>query len=153
MCPMGPSVLHGEDIMTAVCTTCNETKSKSDFKKRKDRPKGHSSSCTSCRQSKQRADWTPGQQSEYKLKAMYGITLADYEVLYNDQEGRCAICNKVETALSNTGYVKNLAVDHCHETGKVRGLLCNRCNVGLGMFEDNVNNLKIAIHYLNKEKI
>lgn len=135
------------------CTDCGENKSKSDFHKRKDRPKGVASRCKDCRRSRDRSNWVPRQQSEYKLKSQYGISLEDYADMYALQQGRCAICFQEETARSNGGYVKSLAVDHCHTTGEVRGLLCNKCNVGIGYLDDDVVRLHNAIKYLNKEKI
>jgi hypothetical protein len=59
---------------------------------------------------------------------------------------RCAICGSEET---NNIKTNKMYVDHCHETGKVRGLLCNGCNSGLGHFKDSINNLKLAIEYLS----
>jgi hypothetical protein len=88
-----------------------------------------------------------------KLLSKYGITLSEYQTTLDLQGGKCAICNEGETARSNAGYVKNLAVDHCHTTGEVRGLLCNRCNVGIGYLNDDVVRLHSAIKYLNKEKL
>ena len=61
------------------------------------------------------------------------------------QNGVCAICNKEEKSKN-----KNLFVDHDHQTGKVRSLLCNNCNSGLGQFNDNLNLLESAVLYLKK---
>ena len=72
----------------------------------------------------------------------YGLTLGDYEALSDAQGGNCAIC----LGPDETG--RRLAVDHCHETGKVRGLLCGRCNAGLGFFRDAPNVLRQAAEYL-----
>ena len=77
----------------------------------------------------------------------YGITPQEYDQRLAAQEGVCAICGKYETAKQN-GHIRALAVDHDHKTGKVRGLLCHRCNHGLGCFRDNLYNLIKAIHYL-----
>lgn len=74
------------------------------------------------------------------LKCQYGITLADYNEMKISQNNKCLICNR---------EVK-LVVDHCHTSGKVRGLLCYRCNSALGSFKDSVNILNNAIKYLNK---
>ncbi len=73
----------------------------------------------------------------------YGITLSDYEIMYEQQEGKCYICSSHKLRLS---------VDHCHSTGKIRRLLCNFCNIGLGAFKDNEEFLKKAIHYLETHK-
>lgn len=77
------------------------------------------------------------------LKRRYGITLEEYEAMFAKQDGKCAICNGV----CPTG--RNLAVDHDHDTGKVRGLLCSRCNQGIGQLR-NVATLQSAINYLEE---
>jgi hypothetical protein len=135
-----------------VCSTCNKKKEESFFYKRDDRPKGYTSSCKECRSKKIRDAWTPRKQSAYKLKANYGLTVDEYKSMLAEQNNVCAICKKPETAKSNGGYIKSLAVDHCHSTGEVRGLLCHHCNTGLGKFKDDIELLKSAIEYL-KEKI
>ena len=71
-----------------------------------------------------------------------------FDELLNKQGAVCAICKFPETKVKN-GNVVALAIDHCHITGKVRGLLCNRCNTGLGLFKDNPLILETAIRYLN----
>ena len=138
--------------MTLVCTICNEEKPEGDFYARKNRPKGYSSACRACTLHKAKFDWVPRKQSSYKLKANYGLSLEDYQNMMDKQNGVCAICLKPETTLSNAGYVKNLSVDHCHTTGRVRGLLCHHCNTGVGKFMDSVEILESAIKYL-KENI
>lgn len=78
-------------------------------------------------------------QKTYQLRVKYGLSFEDYEELLIAQEGRCAICNRM----------KKLHVDHCHETGKVRGLLCNNCNCGIGNLQDSVEIVKKALDYLS----
>jgi hypothetical protein len=70
----------------------------------------------------------------------YGITLEKKNEMIEDQHGKCAICNN---EFDNTAYI-----DHCHKTDKIRGILCNKCNSGLGMFDDDVEVLGNAISYL-----
>ena len=77
------------------------------------------------------------------LKYQYGITLDDYNQMFADQNGCCAICG-----LHQSEFKKALHVDHCHTTDKVRGLLCAECNLGLGKFKDNIQTLENAIRYL-----
>ena len=84
---------------------------------------------------------------ERMLKREYNLSINDYEKLLSDQNGNCKICGLPETSMNKYG-VKNLAVDHCHTTGRVRGLLCSRCNRGLGYFKDDKVLLKKAIKYL-----
>jgi hypothetical protein len=74
----------------------------------------------------------------------YGINAKDYKQMFDEQNGVCKICQK--PCLSR----QFLSVDHCHQTGKVRGLLCVKCNTALGMLDDNIQNLTSAIEYLKK---
>lgn len=76
-----------------------------------------------------------------ELKCYFGITIEDYDRMLKEQNGSCAICE--------TKPLK-LCVDHCHATGKVRGLLCNDCNLGIGKLKDNIKTLQNAISYLSK---
>lgn len=71
----------------------------------------------------------------------------------NRQRGVCKICGNIDVKVNKTGEsrIQRLAVDHCHKTGKVRGLLCASCNGGLGLFKDDINLLKKATRYLTKE--
>lgn len=78
------------------------------------------------------------------LRKTYGITLDDYYALAEKQEHACALCFSTETN-KRTNFFD---VDHCHETGKVRGLLCTNCNQGLGKFKDDASLLERAIAYL-----
>lgn len=89
------------------------------------------------------ADW------ERSLKRRYGITAAEYQRLYEAQDGVCAICEEPETAKGRGGEIKRLAVDHCHKTGRVRSLLCDACNRLLGYAREDHVVLRRAISYLN----
>jgi hypothetical protein len=83
------------------------------------------------------------------LKKLYGMTLDDYDIMLEDQAGVCAICGREERAKSAIDdATKDLAVDHNHTTGKIRGLLCSSCNRGLGYFGDDINRLNAAINYM-----
>lgn len=75
-----------------------------------------------------------------RLKRKYNISQDDYDKLHEAQGGRCAICGKK----------KRLVVDHDHDTGEVRGLLCGNCNTGIGMLGDTPGDLKNALEYLEK---
>lgn len=86
---------------------------------------------------------------ENSFRFSYGITLEDYELMFEEQAGLCAICNQPETKLHPASQaVMPLAVDHCHSTNKVRGLLCSQCNLMLGLANDDVAKLQQAIDYL-----
>ena len=80
-----------------------------------------------------------------RLKHDFGITLVDYDRMLAEQRGVCKICKMGSTC---KGKPERLSVDHNHETGKVRGLLCRRCNRALGAFRDNPDVLRAAIEYL-----
>ena len=80
----------------------------------------------------------------------YGITLEQYDDMMLKQDGVCAICKQRETMKNKHGITVNLSVDHDHETGQVRGLLCRNCNVGLGNFSDDIRVMRVAISYLSK---
>ena len=84
-----------------------------------------------------------------RLKKKFNITLEEYEEMINKQKNKCKICkrNPIEIKLKS-GKKRPLCVDHCHKTGKVRGLLCFKCNGMLGMAEDSLQTLRCAIEYL-----
>jgi Recombination endonuclease VII len=75
-----------------------------------------------------------------RLKNRFGISLQDYDALLAKQKGACAICKKKSA--------RSLCVDHCHTTGLIRGLLCNKCNRGMGFFEDDAARIRAVIVYL-----
>lgn len=77
---------------------------------------------------------------------VHGITKAQYDGLFEKQGGCCAICGIHESLAG----IKKLAIDHCHTEGHVRGLLCARCNTGLGQFRDSKDLLAKAIEYLRR---
>src|SRR3990170_3087451 len=91
--------------------------------------------------------WRKANPERYRdqyLRAEFGISLAEYNALFEDQGGVCAICK--------TSTEKVLVVDHNHQTGVVRGLLCSGCNAGLGQFKDNPERMIRAAHYINQER-
>jgi hypothetical protein len=90
------------------------------------------------------------QRWKENLMASHNITIDEYEILNNLQENKCKICKKEETTTHRiTKKINRLAIDHCHKTGKIRGLLCNKCNRGLGYFQDDINLLLAAMEYLS----
>ena len=103
--------------------------------------------CDSCATERHRVK----QKADRRRKGLwegYKMTLEEYQKMHDEQGGKCLICNQ-ET--KGRGKKKNqLAVDHCHETGKIRGLLCNYCNTGLGLFRDNISLLEKASNYLKE---
>lgn len=85
------------------------------------------------------------------LKKVYGITIEQYDAMLAAQDGKCAICEKPETAVNGTtGLPRDLAVDHCHGKGHVRALLCSKCNNGLGALNDDPALVDKAAAYLRR---
>jgi len=84
----------------------------------------------------------PEKARRAKLKSKYNLSLSDYNTMLELQNYRCAICREVNPV------GKNLYVDHCHTTGKVRGLLCQGCNSGIGYLKDSLLLLNNSIKYL-----
>lgn len=79
----------------------------------------------------------------------YGLSLKQYDDLFEQQAGRCKVCG----SLPPSGRERFLAVDHCHKTGKIRGLLCKACNIGLGLLREDVRVLRNLIAYIEENEI
>ena len=90
--------------------------------------------------------------TDQRLFYRFGIRLSDYNRLLEKQNGVCAVCKKPETKgqrYNGVYKVKSLQVDHCHDTGRVRGLLCWECNVGIvKIIDDDVSKVRRAFEYL-----
>src|ERR1035437_10621925 len=141
--------------MTKQCSKCKEVKSLSHFGVHKGNKDGLSCWCKHCRKTieynkryanieayrnKVRAKHAanPRLRKSIDLKSLYGIDIEQYEQMLRNQNGVCAICKQLETAVHNKSkQTVELCVDHCHKTGKVRGLLCNHCNRAVGALKDN----------------
>lgn len=117
-----------------LCNICNNIKPKKAFKKRKRNKSGVTSACKGCLKTRHR---------EKKLKYTYGLSIDDFNKLYEYQGGKCAICK-----INLEKGTNDCSVDHNHESGNVRGLLCNRCNRAIGMLKDSKVVLYSAIRYL-----
>ncbi len=91
------------------------------------------------------------QQRRSHIKVKFNLSWDTYIDLYNKQDGCCWICKtKIQTTNDLSEHRHVARIDHCHKTGKIRGLLCNECNKGLGCFKDDIEFLKQAINYLEK---
>lgn len=124
------------------CPRCGETKPKQQFARNRSTRDGLGSYCLPCHrvivsENKQRLH---GGQRNYLFKYRYCIDRFEFERLVADQDGKCAICRKRPAK----------HVDHCHESGKVRQILCFYCNRGLGKFKDSPARMERAIEYLSK---
>lgn len=118
--------------MKKKCFRCKEEKSLKEFYRNRTQPSGYQTQCKACRQE---------HRYNEQLKDKYGISIEEYNTLYHKQGGVCGICHGKCSR-------SRLSVDHCHETGRIRGLLCAKCNRGLGFFNDNPVLIKRAIKWL-----
>ena len=118
------------------CHDCGEIKPESDFYKIQEKKKQifKRRFCNDCKRIRNREAQTRDRLKKYKLGTR------QYKKMVREHEGRCAICGKA----------RKLEVDHCHRTGKVRGLLCRSCNQLLGLAKDNGALLESAVQYLAK---
>lgn len=166
-----------QDKQFKVCSKCNECKSEDDFETRKDSQDGRRNHCRACRASDQKRttrrkirqteyylenkdklsaqyqDWAMSNPEKMRairrranLKRLYGLSEDDYLQLATNQGFNCKICNLP----SSNG--KPLFVDHCHSTGKVRGLLCSLCNSAIGKLKDSPEICMNAASYLMAAK-
>jgi len=155
-----------------ICTKCKIEKSNNAFVTDKRRPDGLTIWCKTCRsishkkwyesnsdkaKERKRLDriyrkeyyQSPERKKRYRIKYIektFGIKYHEYDRMLQEQNSLCAICGEKESSST----CKYLSVDHCHTTGKIRGLLCVSCNRGLGMLRDNPDFVEKALNYLRK---
>ena len=130
------------------CYRCKSTKDRGEFHKNKSTKSGYAAYCKECSSKIQKKIYSkdPEKYLSYNLKHNYGMSLAEYRLLESQQEGLCIICGDAPSGASGSG--QRLHVDHNHQTGKIRGLLCSRCNTALGLFREDVSIISEAIAYL-----
>jgi len=137
------------------CRSCGVEKPFSEFIKDKNRPDGHYVYCKLCNTARRKEKqydkaWRKSNPAKVVknrrtgLLKKYGLTEDDYNNLLAKQNYACAICKSTDP---NDRW-NRFHIDHCHTSGKVRGLLCTQCNTGLGKFYDNIKSLSTAIEYL-----
>lgn len=143
------------ELQTKVCCVCEERKPFDDFYNLKDKQDGKSYRCKVCDEGA-RKKWAKDNpekqlksQRRNNLRTKYGLSLRDYDEMLAKQGGVCAICGKDPKDNVVSTRVHRLSVDHNHETGKIRGLLCNQCNRGLGFLQDSSHLLRVAANYLD----
>jgi len=124
-----------------LCTKCNQIKSLEEFSQSKNEKQAVQYHCKDC--NKKYREQKKEKVKDYQLKRKFGLSLDEYQKMLEEQKGVCKICGQVENN-------KQLAVDHCHTTGQIRGLLCGSCNRGIGYFRDSQDLLLKAVQYLNE---
>lgn len=168
-----PKGLYLSDGITKTCSTCHAQKPVAEFSKQSVRPDGFNITCKECLKARhairykdpvkrQRirdagARWrerNPDADADKTLRRKYGITLAQYDEMFEAQGGVCALCKKGETTKRRKkgDGRERLAVDHCHDTGRVRGLLCFKCNTAIGSLGDTEEDALRVVKYLSKSQ-
>lgn len=128
------------------CPDCGETKTLDSFPRNRSTRDGRGSYCKPCHNTRTRENRElHGGPRNYHFKRRYGITAAEVDALIKSQDSRCRICNRPFTEELKP------VVDHDHDTGEVRGILCDPCNRGLGQFGDSSDRLRSAIRYLEAQ--
>ena len=147
-----------------ICTSCGEDKPITSYRVMKKKRRKHNQvigeydyvnpKCRDCENAANKARYNEGGKEAWKhtrqlweYKYRFNLTKEDYEALYAECEGKCPICT---TDLVPFGF--DTCVDHCHDTDKVRGLLCRQCNAGIGSLREDLDNLERAKDYLIKHK-
>ncbi len=149
--------------MTKACSICNVEKELDKFYKRKDALDGYEGNCKECREATRRKTDNfysnrnkatrkhdakrKGKRGAYHLSKTYGLSMDDYSNMKEEQDHKCLICKQPNDEDMHYG---KFVVDHCHKTGKVRGLLCNKCNLMLGNARDEITILEEGIRYLKE---
>jgi len=166
--PFGKSFKHPHNPLFLEglknCFKCKITKKLSEFYPSKRTKDGARPFCIDCQlgtpdnwkknniervrmQDNERRKKKPHQYKNSQLRSTYGINLEDFEDFLRQQDGKCAICK-----IDQKDFKKRMSVDHDHKTGLIRGLLCDKCNRGLGHFSDSQDLMLKAIEYLNNNR-
>jgi len=140
-----------QDKILRECKKCGCIQPLDKYPKAKQCYDGRAPTCKACKNKKQRKKYISG--TSYKEKdrnkhylRKYGITIEDYNQMLVEQKGMCKICG-TKTPGDN---ITNFIVDHCHDTGVVRGLLCRKCNTGIGYLQDSYKVVQQAAYYLKE---
>ena len=138
---------------TLICSICGQEKPANKFRLRNSRKRGCTSACKKCLRAKY--DWRTYNKNYWvankdkarnlQLQHHYGISLLQYNEMFNGQNGCCLICGRHQSQLKRTFHV-----DHNKNTGQVRGLLCASCNRGVGYLQDSSELCLKAAQYLSK---
>lgn len=142
--------LNWKTMTSKVCSRCKIDKPVNEFSKNSDRKIGITPDCKSCRRGRYK---DPRKNRKDRLPAMYGVTYEDVVKTLHQQHGRCAnrACG-MEISLTVPMGVNKAVIDHDHETGKFRAVLCMMCNLTLGKIESDVNKVLGLIEYMDNFK-
>jgi len=143
---MSNLVVQQIDKGTKCCSVCKETKDITSFVAKKDTKCGRGSICKKCNSYRSR-QWCEDNKDKRNANR-YNLTTDEYYSIYKKQESKCGICG-VFVKLGGKGHGAGY-VDHCHNTGKVRGILCHNCNIAIGLLKDNITTLYSAIKYIKE---
>jgi hypothetical protein len=139
------------------CTVCKKEKGLEHYHNSKTSKDGYGYRCKPC-DKKAREKYRDNNRDRFylvarkkQLKFRYGLSLDEYDNLLLKQDSKCAICRVSTNNIPEKYRKSNFSVDHCHTTGKIRGLLCNQCNRGLGMLGDTLEDIEKVRTYLLKD--
>ncbi len=134
-----------------ICSKCRKKKLLFEFAKNKRNVDGLEYRCKECKSKsgkifrKENLEFCLKRERRKNIKLRYGLTIEQWEEMFKQQQGCCAICGEHQSELKKT-----LVVDHRHSNGKIRELLCGNCNRMLGCVKENIGTLKKAMDYLEK---
>lgn len=136
------------------CRKCQDFRPLGSFQVCRTAPDGLQSLCAACNKAVQTA-WRNANREkrrDYQLKSLlkkFKVTVQDYQNMLHAQNSACAVCQQPESTTWR-GTKRSLAIDHCHKTGKIRGLLCTKCNTALGLLKENAAVVKRLHDYILK---
>ena len=131
------------------CRVCGEEKEDWEFADNINKTTGRETRCKKCRQClyKQQKERRKRTGHADHIQYKFGMSELEFEMMLKAQDNKCAICGTTDPS---NNWAKFLVIDHCHKTNRVRGLLCAKCNRGLGYFEDDPQTLRKAADYLGE---
>lgn len=143
------------DVLTKRCSSCHETKTLDCFYKQSANKDGLAYRCKFCDKKARSVHSKTLRGKELtrnrNRKCKYGVSPEQFKEMWDSQEGKCTICSvDLDDSFIKQHRTNKAVIDHCHDTGKVRGLLCTKCNKGLGLFNDCHLAVYSAYKYLTK---
>ena len=136
------------------CAKCEQFKDLLDFSPTRGKAFGVNSWCKACIAQLKNEHYTLEKARAEHLWRVYGLTTEEYEQMLLDQNGLCACCGQPEKRRAGrkkrSENIPLLHVDHCHTTGRIRGLLCSACNTALGLLEEDPQRIMALLHYVEE---